>query len=99
MPASAWAPALSPDQAKALTPEEAKAILVARAALEQEAKKGDFPPPNVLAYKVTATAAGWEVYVSFVGMVDNGKVYGAPGYFSVVSIDKAWNVTGIVGGA
>jgi hypothetical protein len=94
-----WTPALSPEQARRLTPDEAKAILVARAALEQQAKESGFPSPNIMAYKVTGTAVGWEVHVSYVGAAYDGKVVGAPGYFSVVYIDHAWNVTRIVGGA
>lgn len=96
----AWQPSLSVEQASALPLDQAKAVLVARAALEQNAKRSGYPPPNVMAFRVTPRSPdGWEVYVEYVGASVDGQPISAPGYFCTVYIAGDWSVSRIVGGA
>ena len=99
-PATApWTVAITPQRAREWTPEEAKAVLVARAALDEQAKRANAPAPDIIEFRVTPEPNGWSVYVEFVGYYVDGKAGPAPGYFTVVEIDREWNVTRTIGGA
>jgi hypothetical protein len=94
-----WNVSVSPEMAKSLSPDAAKAVLVALAALEDDAKRGGAMRPDILDIRPTRTANGWSVFVAFVGFWLDGKPGGMPGNFCTVEIDKDWNVTRIMGGA
>ena len=95
----AWAVSLTPVEASELSGDEAKAIVVARAAIEQQAKDRNAEAPKILKLIARRTNAGFDVHVEYVGYTYRGAVGGAPGFFSSVRIDRDWNVTAIVGGA
>jgi hypothetical protein len=97
--AAPWVPSLTVERAKSYTPEEAKAILIARAAVENQAKECRGWPPNIMGYNVSHVQGRWSVYIQFVGIWDNDKPIPAPSFFTVVNIDAEWKVTSIVGGA
>lgn len=93
-----WNAPLSPEQVKGWSPEEAKAVVIARAAVEQMSMRSGGPAPDIMEFRVTPTPTGWEVYVSFVGAYVDGQPIGGAGYFTVVEVDRNWNVTRLVGG-
>lgn len=94
-----WTVAITPQRAREWTPEEAKAVLIARAAVDELAKRANAPAPEILEFRVTPEPSGWSVYVEFVGYYVEGKAGPAPGYFTVIEIDRNWNITRVVGGA
>jgi hypothetical protein len=94
-----WVPSLSIESAKSYTPEEAKAILIARAAVENQAKESGGGQPEIMGFNVSHVQGRWSVYIQFVGIWDNDKPIPAPSFFTVVNIDAEWKVTSIVGGA
>ena len=94
-----WIPALTLAEAQSCSLHVAKAILIARAALEEQAHNSGFGEPQVMEFRVEDTPTDIIVRASYVGMWDQGRPFPAPGYFSTVYIGKDWHVEKIVGGA
>lgn len=97
-PSYSWAPAMTPEQAKALSPDQAKAIVIARAALEVQAKSAGYPLPNILKIAAQPSQNGWQVTVQYAGMFVNGELIAMPDSYSTVYMNSQWNVTGIAAG-
>lgn len=90
------------DQARLLAPDEQKAVSVAKAAVQQRYRLAGYRETNNehLAFYIEQADTGWRVQVStFNRDVPSGQPVFTCGGFVEVTIDKDWNVTGLMGGA
>jgi hypothetical protein len=93
-----WTVGETSGRAAALTGDQAKAVLIARAYVDEQARKpetGTGLPgrqPQFIDFQPRQSADGWDVYVEFVGTWINDRPARSPGHSAVVRIDRRWKV-------